>query len=39
MKVSPSLLALALSAAALPAFADEPADPLSFNVGAVSEYR
>eukprot|EP00042_Codosiga_hollandica_P006520 m.15927 g.15927 ORF g.15927 m.15927 type:complete len:244 (-) comp27169_c1_seq1:523-1254(-) len=41
MKLSPSLLALALSAA-LPAFAaDEPApaDPLSFNVGVVSEYR
>ena len=41
MKLSQSLLVLALSAAALPAFADEPApaDPLSFNVGAVSEYR
>ena len=40
MKLSPSLLVLALSAAALPAFADEPApDPLSFNIGAVSEYR
>lgn len=40
MKLSPSLIALALSAVALPAFADEPApDPLSFNVGAVSEYR
>lgn len=42
MKLSPSLLVLALSAVALPAFADEPAaapDPLSFNVGAVSEYR
>ena len=39
MKLSPSLLALALSAAALPVFADEPADPLSFNIGAVSEYR
>ena len=42
MKLSPSLLVLALSAATLPAFAaDEPApaDPLSFNVGAVSEYR
>lgn len=41
MKLSPSLLALALSAAALPAFADEPApaDPLSFNIGAVTEYR
>jgi uncharacterized protein (TIGR02001 family) len=41
MKLSPSLIALALSAA-LPAFAaDEPApaDPLSFNVGVVSEYR
>lgn len=40
MKLSPSLLALALCAA-LPAFAaDEPApDPLSFNIGAVSEYR
>ena len=30
MKLSPSLLALALSAAALPAFAQE-ASPLSFN--------
>ncbi|KQV96670.1 TorF family putative porin [Pelomonas sp. Root1237] len=42
MKLSPSLLVLALAAAALPAFADEPApapDPLSFNVGVVSEYR
>lgn len=40
MKLSPSLIALALSAVVLPAFADEPApDPLSFNVGAVSEYR
>lgn len=39
MKLSLSLLALALSAAALPAFADEPVDPLSFNVGVVSEYR
>jgi uncharacterized protein (TIGR02001 family) len=41
MKLSPTLLVLALSAAALPAFADEPApaDPLSFNVGAVTEYR
>jgi uncharacterized protein (TIGR02001 family) len=40
MKLSPSLIALALTAVALPAFADEPApDPLSFNVGAVSEYR
>lgn len=40
MKFSPSLIALALTAVALPAFADEPApDPLSFNVGAVSEYR
>ncbi|HEY8876594.1 MAG TPA: TorF family putative porin [Roseateles sp.] len=40
MKMSPSLIALALTAVALPAFADEPApDPLSFNIGAVSEYR
>jgi len=41
MKLSPSLLVLAMSAVVLPAFADEPApaDPLSFNVGAVSEYR
>lgn len=40
MKLSPSLLVLALSAVVLPAFADEPApDPLSFNVGAVTEYR
>jgi len=38
MKSSPLLLVLALSAA-LPAFADEAPDPLSFNVGAVSEYR
>ena len=43
MKLSPSLLALALSAA-LPVFAaDEPvpapADPLSFNIGVFSEYR
>ncbi|MBV8033617.1 TorF family putative porin, partial [Roseateles sp.] len=40
MKLSPSPLVLALFAA-LPAFAaDEPApDPLSFNVGVVSEYR
>ncbi|WP_422011953.1 TorF family putative porin [Roseateles sp.] len=40
MKLSPSLLVLALAAVALPALADEPApDPLSFNVGAVTEYR
>ncbi|PTT92530.1 hypothetical protein DBR42_01795 [Pelomonas sp. HMWF004] len=39
MKLFPSLLALALSAAALPAFADEPVDPLSFNASVVSEYR
>ncbi|MFG6458303.1 TorF family putative porin [Roseateles sp. BYS96W] len=41
MKLSPTLLALALSAVVMPAFADEPApaDPLSFNVGVVSEYR
>jgi uncharacterized protein (TIGR02001 family) len=40
MKLSPSLLVLAMSAVVLPAFADEPApDPLSFNVGAVTEYR
>lgn len=43
MKLSPTLLVLALSAAALPAFAaDEPApaaDPLSFNIGVVSDYR
>lgn len=41
MKLSPSLLVLAMSAVVLPAFADEPApaDSLSFNVGAVSEYR
>src|ERR1700741_5157165 len=39
MKSLVSLLALA---AVVPAFAEEaaaPADPLSFNVGAVSEYR
>lgn len=40
MKLSSSLLVLALAAVALPAAADEPApDPLSFNIGAVSEYR
>ena len=41
MMLSRSLLVLAMSAVALPAFADEPApaDPLSFNVGVVSEYR
>ena len=40
MKLSPSLLALAVAAVVLPAAADEPApSPLSFNVGAVSEYR
>jgi uncharacterized protein (TIGR02001 family) len=40
MRLSPSLVALALSAVALPAFADEPVpDPLTFNVGAISEYR
>ncbi|WP_369294187.1 TorF family putative porin, partial [Klebsiella pneumoniae] len=41
MKLSPSLLVLALTAVALPAFADEPApaDPLSFNIGVFSEYR
>lgn len=42
MKLTPTLLILALSAAALPAFADEPApaaDPLSFNIGAISDYR
>jgi uncharacterized protein (TIGR02001 family) len=39
MKSSLSLLVLALSTA-LPAFAQEAApDPLSFNIGAVSEYR
>jgi uncharacterized protein (TIGR02001 family) len=38
MKLSLSLLVLALSAA-LPAFAADEPDPLSFNVGAVSEYR
>jgi uncharacterized protein (TIGR02001 family) len=38
MKFSPSLLVLALSTA-LPAFAQETPDPLSFNVSAVSEYR
>lgn len=38
MKFSPSLLVLALSTA-LPAFAQEASDPLSFNVGVVSEYR
>jgi uncharacterized protein (TIGR02001 family) len=40
MKLSSSLLVLAMAAVALPAAADEPApDPLSFNIGAVSEYR
>jgi len=41
MKTPLSLLALALLATALPALAEEaaPADPLSFNIGAVSEYR
>ena len=40
MKLFPSLIVLAISAAALPAVADEPAsDSLSFNVGAVSDYR
>ncbi|MBI3350419.1 MAG: hypothetical protein HY020_24875, partial [Burkholderiales bacterium] len=35
-----SLVSLLVLAAAVPAFADEPApDPLSFNVGVVSEYR
>ena len=36
-----TLISLLTLAAAVPAFADEPApaDPLSFNVGAVSEYR
>ena len=38
MKFSPSLLVLALSTA-LPAFAADEPDPLSFNVGVVSEYR
>jgi uncharacterized protein (TIGR02001 family) len=40
MKLSPSLLVLAMAAVVLPAAADEPApDPLSFNIGAVTEYR
>jgi uncharacterized protein (TIGR02001 family) len=39
MKLSLSLLALALTATALPAFADEPADPLSFNIGVTTDYR
>ncbi len=38
MKFSPSLLVLALTTA-LPAFAADEPDPLSFNVSAVSEYR
>ena len=38
MKSSLSLLVLALTTA-LPAFAADEPDPLSFNVGAVSEYR
>jgi uncharacterized protein (TIGR02001 family) len=39
MKLSSTLLVLALSAASLPAFADEPANPLSFNASVVSDYR
>jgi uncharacterized protein (TIGR02001 family) len=40
MKLSPSLLVLAMSAAVMPVMAEEPApDPLSFNIGAVTEYR
>jgi uncharacterized protein (TIGR02001 family) len=39
MKLSSQLLVLALSAASLPAFADEPANPLSFNASVVSDYR
>jgi uncharacterized protein (TIGR02001 family) len=43
MTLSRSILALAMAASAVPAFAEEPApapaDPLSFNVGVVSEYR
>ncbi|MBV8034499.1 MAG: hypothetical protein JOY88_05450, partial [Pelomonas sp.] len=37
-----TLLSLLVLAAAVPAFAEEgaaPVDPLSFNVGVVSEYR
>lgn len=39
MKLSSTLLVLALSAASLPAFADEPVNPLSFNASVVSDYR
>lgn len=38
MKLSPSLLVLAL-ATAMPAFAADEPSPLTFNVGAVSDYR
>jgi uncharacterized protein (TIGR02001 family) len=38
MKLSPTLLVLALSAA-MPAFAADEPSPLTFNVGAVSDYR
>ena len=37
-----SLVSLLVLAATVPAFADDPApaaDPLSFNIGAVSDYR
>lgn len=39
MKLSFTLLVLALSAASLPALADEPVNPLSFNASVVSDYR
>lgn len=39
MKLSSTLLVLALSAASLPAFADEPVSPLTFNASVVSDYR
>ena len=39
MKLSSTLLVLALSAASLPAFADEPVNPLSFNASVVTDYR
>ena len=39
MKLSRSLLALALTAVALPAFAEEAPSPLTFNLGVFSDYR
>lgn len=39
MKLSSTLLVLALSAASLPAFADEPVNPFSLNASVVTDYR